>query len=138
MPPKAKKTTEKKAKKGPKQGTLSGMEDRALAELEEKAEEYADIRDQRMDLTKQEGELNDDLLLLMKKHKKTEYHHADVHCWVQAVDEKVKVKIGELPAKKKTTQKATDFPPPEPEITTTSVGENGTSAEVTVDAPVLH
>ena len=111
------KSAEKKStKKGPKQGALPGMEDRALEELETKAEEYADTRDERMKLTTEEGELNDELLALMKKHKKTEYHHGDVHCWVQSVDEKVKVKIGELPAKKKTTQKATDFPPPEPEV----------------------
>jgi glutamyl/glutaminyl-tRNA synthetase len=97
---------EKKAKKGPKQGTLTGMEDRALSELESKAEEYAEVRDERMQLTEREGELNDDLLALMKKHKKAEYHHGEVHCWVKATDEKVKVKIGEITTKQKRAESA--------------------------------
>jgi hypothetical protein len=112
MATKKKSAPKEKVKKGPKQSALPGMEDRSLEELESKAEEYAETRDERMKLTTAEGELNDELLALMKKHKKVEYHHGDVHCWVQSIDEKVKVKIGDLPAKK-TTQKATDFTPPE-------------------------
>lgn len=85
----------------PKQPSLKGMEDRALEELEAKAEEYADVRDNRMRLTTQEVELNDELLALMKKHKKAEYHHGDVHCWIKATDERVKVKIGEITPKQR-------------------------------------
>ena len=107
MPQAKKKANGKaKAKKGPRQSTLPGMEDRALAELESKAEEYAGIRDRRMRLTEQEVELNDELLALMKKYKKAEYHHGEVHCWVKATDERVKVKIGEITARQKKAESA--------------------------------
>jgi hypothetical protein len=123
MPQAKKKANGKaKAKKGPRQSTLPGMEDCALAELEAKAEEYADIRDRRMNLTEAETQLNEELLALMKKHKKAEYHHGELHCWVKATDEKVKVKIGELTPKQKksesagvsTTAKLDAEPEPEP------------------------
>jgi len=97
--PKQKAKTNSKPK--PKQGSLPGLEDRALAELEALAEQYAEIRDDRMALNEKEVELNDELLALMKKHKKTEYHHGDVHCWIKATDERVRVKIGELTPKQK-------------------------------------
>ena len=97
--PKQKVKTNSKPK--PKQGSLPGLEDRALAELEALAEQYAEIRDDRMALNEKEVELNDELLALMKKHKKTEYHHGDVHCWIKSAGEKVRVKLGELSAKQK-------------------------------------
>jgi len=87
--------------KKPKQSRLPGMEDAAIEELESLAEHYASIRDKRIALSKNEGELQEDLALLLKKHKKTEYHHQDVHIWIVAVDEKVRVKIGELKPPKK-------------------------------------
>src|ERR1035438_315750 len=76
------------------------MEDAAISELEAMAEDYAEVRDKRISLSKREGDMQDDLLRLLKKHKKVEYHHLDVHIWIVAVDEKVKVKIGELKPKK--------------------------------------
>lgn len=100
--------TKKKAKKSvpkrkpvevnrkPRTPRLPGMEDAGIAELEKLAEKYADVRDQRMVLTKREAEMNADLLALMKKHGKTEYHHDEVHCWIKAKDERVKVKLGEI------------------------------------------
>jgi hypothetical protein len=91
-----------------RQGDLPGMEDRAIAALEALAEQYVDIRDKRMRLNEREVELNEELLALMKKHGKTEYHHDEVHCWIKATDEKVKVKLGELPAK---ASKAAEFTP---------------------------
>jgi hypothetical protein len=96
----AKKSAKAEFPKKPKQSRLPGMEDAAIEELESMAEHYANIRDKRIALSKNEGELQDDLLALLKKHKKTEYHHLDVHVWLVAVDEKVKVKIGELKPKK--------------------------------------
>ena len=94
------KPSKKVETKKPKQSRLPGMEDAAIAELESMAEQYADIRDHRIVLSKREGVMQDDLLSLLKKHKKTEYHHLDVHIWIVAVDEKVKVKIGEMKPKK--------------------------------------
>jgi len=88
--------THKGEKKPPRNPRLPGMEDSGIVELERTAESYAEVRDQRMSLGKREGELNAELLALMKKHGKTEYHHEDVHCWLKVTAEKVKVKIGEL------------------------------------------
>lgn len=79
-----------------KKQRLPGMEESGIKELEKTAEDYADVRDNRMQLTKQEKELNQTLLALMKKHGKAEYHHDDVHCWIKAKEERVKVKIGEI------------------------------------------
>jgi hypothetical protein len=98
---KSPKEAAKKANGKPKQASLKGMEDRALDALEAKAEEYVEVRDERMRLNAMEGELNDQLLALMKKYKKAEYHHGEVHCWVKATDEKVKVKLGEITQKQK-------------------------------------
>ena len=115
MPDKPKRSHKKKepskpkkevvVKSKPKQQDLPGMEDRALKPLENLAEQYADVRDQRMELTRQEVLMSTDLLALMKKYQKTEYHHGEVHIWVKVIDEKVKVKIGEIPVK------ATEFKP---------------------------
>jgi hypothetical protein len=74
------------------------MEDAGIRELENMAEKYADVRDSRIGLSKREGEMQDDLLALMRKHRKSEYHHEEVHIWVKATEMKVKVKLGELTA----------------------------------------
>lgn len=103
--PKPRKPVEVKRK--PRAQRLPGMEDAGFPELEKLAEEYADVRDQRMELTKQESTMNADLLALMKKHDKSEYHHQDVHVWIKSKDERVKVKIGEI------ENKQTSFEPGE-------------------------
>lgn len=87
-------------KKAPRTDRLPGMEDAAIKELETLAEELSEVRAERIKLSKREGELQDDLLKVMKKHKRIEYHHEDVHAWREIADEKVKVKIGELTSKK--------------------------------------
>lgn len=91
-----KKAVKKEVPRKPRTPRLPGMEDSGIQELESLAEQYADVRDQRMVLTKREAEMNADLLALMKKHGKTEYHHDEVHCWIKAKDERVKVKLGEI------------------------------------------
>lgn len=105
MATKPKKATKKKApkprkpvevKRKPRAQRLPGMEDMGIKELEKLAEQYADVRDQRMVLTKRESQMNADLLALMKKHDKTEYHCDEVHCWVKSKDERVRVKLGEI------------------------------------------
>ena len=108
----ASKKSAKETPAKPKQSRLPGMQDSAIEELESLAEHYATIRDKRIALSKNEGELQDDLLTLLRKHKKTEYHHLDVHIWIVAVDEKVKVKIGELAPKRKerVVEQADDTP----------------------------
>ena len=56
-----------------KQEALPTMEDRAIQALEECAEEYADIRDQRIALNTSEADLKKRVRSLMHQHKKTHY-----------------------------------------------------------------
>ena len=62
-------------------------------ELDKAAECYADGRDERMAMTKREVDLQNDLLKLMHKHKKTEYICGNVEIHVVPEREKAKVKI---------------------------------------------
>lgn len=80
-------------KKKPRQARLPTMEDRAIEELEDSAENYADVRDQRMELTREESRLKDELLGLMKKHKKTSYVHDGFDIKVIVESEKLRVRI---------------------------------------------
>ena len=80
-------------RKKPRQARLPQMEDPQIEELEGSAENYADIRDQRMELTKEETRLKDELLGLMKKHGKTSYVHDGYDIKVVVESEKVKVRI---------------------------------------------
>jgi hypothetical protein len=75
----------------PKQKDL--IEHRVLQDLEDAAEKYRDVRDQRMALTPRENELKLELLALMKKHKRTVYERDGIHIEVIATEETVKVKI---------------------------------------------
>lgn len=114
--PKARKPVEVPRK--PRTPRLPGMEDSGIKELEKLAEEYADVRDHRMQLSKREVELQELLLGVMKKFQKTEYHHDEVHCWIKAKDERVKVKIGEMEEPDTTIdepESPTDAPSDEPE-----------------------
>ena len=126
--PNSKKEVVIKAK--PKQQDLPGMEDRALEPLENLAEKYVDVRDQRMELTRRESQMSADLLAMMHKYEKVEYHHGEVHIWVKVTEEKVRVKLGEIPAK------ATDFEPDVDEDTPTNgvaVSTQGQDAAVEGD-----
>jgi hypothetical protein len=76
-----------------RQQSLPTMQDRAIKSLENRAYDYADVRDQRIGLSKREGELKQELLGLMKKHEKEEYHHGSVHITLVHEKENVRVKI---------------------------------------------
>lgn len=93
----AKKPAAKKAppvvKKGPRQTALPGMEDRAIAALQDAAMSYAEIRDQRVALSAQEVELKNQLLDLMHGYKKTHYSHGNVVIDIVPEKETIKVKI---------------------------------------------
>ena len=80
-------------KKKPRQARLPQMEDPEIEELESSAEDYADIRDQRMELTKEETRLKTELLGLMKKHGRTTYVHDGYDIRVIVESEKLKVKV---------------------------------------------
>jgi hypothetical protein len=86
-------TLETGKQKKPRQARLPQMEDPQIEELEGSAENYADIRDQRMELTKEETSLKDELLTLMKKHGKTSYVHDGYDIKVIVESEKLKVRI---------------------------------------------
>jgi hypothetical protein len=77
----------------PKNEALPGMSDRAIKELEEAAEAYADIRDQRQALNVDEAKLKTSVLGLMKKHGKTIYQRSGITITVVAEEETVKVRV---------------------------------------------
>ena len=83
----------KVVKKSPRPQRLPGMEDAAIDTLETLAHDYADVRDERMGLSKREGELQKDLLAEMKRQKKSHYKHGRVVIDIVPESEKAKVKI---------------------------------------------
>jgi hypothetical protein len=101
----------KKANKIARQESLPGIQDRAIKPLENKAFQYAEVRDERIGLSKQEGELKSELLNLMKKYEKTEYHHGAVNISLVMEKENIKVKI-----KSKDAEEETSFEDPEDEV----------------------
>jgi hypothetical protein len=76
-----------------KQTEMPGMEDREIKPLKETALEYAEMRDQRMELGSKESELKDKLLALMKEHKKETYRYGGIEIRVVHDLETVKVKV---------------------------------------------
>jgi hypothetical protein len=82
------------------QKELPGLENREITDLEKKALEYVEVRDQRMDLTKREVELQADLLTLMKTYKKREYKRDGIEIRIVVEKEKVKVKKAKEPEEK--------------------------------------
>lgn len=79
--------------KNPKPQDLPEMEDREIRPLHEAALEYAEIRDSRMALNKQEVELKGRLLGLMKQHGKETYAYDGVEVRIVHEEETVKVKV---------------------------------------------
>jgi hypothetical protein len=69
------------------------MEDHAIAPLEAVANEYAEIRDERMTLTTREKSLKVRTCDLMHKHKKTVYRHNGVEITLIPGEEDVKVRV---------------------------------------------
>ena len=77
----------------PKNAALPGMEDHAIKPLEEVAARYAEIRDERMELTQREHTLKEHALKLMKKYDKTIYRHDGVEITVVPGEDDVKVRV---------------------------------------------
>ena len=77
----------------PKQKSLDGMQDRAIDELEDLAVEYAQKRDARMAVGKEEVQLKEKILSIMDKGKREKYVHEAVEITVIAEKRKVRVKI---------------------------------------------
>ena len=81
-----------------REAALPGMEDHAILWLDQLSQQYADLRDRRIELNKEESELKTSLLKLMKGHNKTLYRHGGVTIRVIAGEEDVKVKVAPLEA----------------------------------------
>ena len=82
-----------KLAKTPRQGRLPQMEDAKIEAIETAAENYAEIRDQRQELTTEEVKLKTKLLTLMKEHKKKKYIHAGISVEIQIEKETVRVRV---------------------------------------------
>lgn len=76
-----------------KQKELPGMEDKKLEDLEAAAVEYAEGRDERMEMTKKEVELKTNLMGMMHRYKKKTYVCDGIEINVVPEGEKVKVRI---------------------------------------------
>lgn len=77
----------------PRTASLPGLEDHAIKPLDDVAAQYADIRDQRMVLTKDESALKEQTRKLMAKYSKTIYRHNGIEIRIVAGEDDVKVKI---------------------------------------------
>lgn len=74
----------------PKQGHLPGMKPPSIKELDSLADDYTEVRDERMRLTETEIDKRDLLQAMMKKHNLHRYEYDGKVIEVVA-DEKVKV-----------------------------------------------
>jgi hypothetical protein len=77
----------------PRQPDLPGTEDRRLQPLDDIAAAYADVRDRRIDLNREEAELKATALQLMHQFDKTIYKHDGIEIRLVAGEEDVKVKV---------------------------------------------
>lgn len=77
--------------KQPDLPTMEGHD--SIPELDDLGEEYADIRDKRMELLKKEVDLKAKLLETMKKHNFRSYSHDNIEITVKSEAEVVKVKL---------------------------------------------
>lgn len=84
-----------KKKQLPRQKALPGMANRRIAVLENAALKYAEVRDERMDLTKQETAAKQRVKQLMHAQKIDHYARANIEISLEPVreDEKVIVRV---------------------------------------------
>lgn len=114
----------KEKKKGPRQQDIPGLEDRAIQELQDAALSYAEARDERMELSKQEADCKSRVLAIMKKHGKTVYRHDNIY--VELIPEDVKVKVRVLEEGEEMPKpKQTDFDPEKLQSTDTPEAVEG-------------
>jgi hypothetical protein len=84
-------TVQTPAKGKAKQVDLPGMEDRDIPEIEEAAERYRDVRDDRIALSKDESTAKQALIAVMKAHKRSVYSRNGMSITLEEIDN-VKVK----------------------------------------------
>lgn len=94
---KAKKSSPKKAapkrNRIPRQEIIPGVGDEKIAAIENAALDYAEIRDQRQELNKQEVDLKTKLIELMHKKEITEYKRNGISVKLVVEEESVKVRV---------------------------------------------
>jgi hypothetical protein len=73
------------------------IDHRAIKPLEDVAVAYADIRDRRMALNREEADLKEKALALMHKHGKTVYRRDGVEITIEPTDEVLKVRVKKTP-----------------------------------------
>jgi hypothetical protein len=81
------------AGKKPKPQRLPGVDDTAITAIEKAAEEYAEVRDERAELTVQEVKLKGKLHDLMKHHGKRKYQRNGLVVELVVEEETVKVRL---------------------------------------------
>src|SRR6266850_786549 len=107
--PKPRKPVEVKRKTA-RQPRLPGMQDAKISGLHNAALDYAEIRDQRQELTTQEVDLKQRLIKLMHDNSKETYDYNGVHIELVHEDETVKVRIKRI---KEGEDVEVDVPEPE-------------------------
>ena len=83
----------KGSKKKMKQTDLPGTEPKRYPDIDEAAEALAEIRGERMDLTRKETEAASILMARMKKHNVRDYEFGKIEAHIEVTEENVKVKI---------------------------------------------
>lgn len=76
-----------------KQLPIPGTQRKRIKAVSDAAEQYADIRDERMELTRKEAEAQDELLGIMTKKEIDHYVDEDLGLEVSIVAEKLKAKV---------------------------------------------
>lgn len=87
---KAAKSTREKVRQ-PQQRAL--IEDARIAALDKVGYRYAEIRDARIELNRQEKKLKERAKKLMHQHGKTDYIHAEIEIHLEPGEEDIKVKV---------------------------------------------
>lgn len=83
----------KQVKKSPRQARLPTLTDTGIRALDNIGARYADIRDQRQALTREEVSLKAHTITLMHQHGKTSYVTPALEIHLEAGDESVTVKV---------------------------------------------
>ena len=84
------------AKKERRQQVIPGTETKVQADIETAIEEYVDVRDERMRLSTEEGELKAKLIATLKKHKVENYRSKKLGRFAEIVHEEETVKVRKL------------------------------------------
>jgi hypothetical protein len=89
----AKRSAPPKKHRIPRQEVLPGVGDAKIQAIENAAYDYAELRDQRQELTRQEVDLKKKLIDLMHKKELTEYKRNGITVKLVVEEESVKVRV---------------------------------------------